>query len=283
MIDNEVILGAEPEDPVSQYAAGVYCEINSCESIVGNRLISGGSAPRIRGVVLDQGSSPLVDRNHIYAGRCSRYSDTAEGIGLLLIGSGSQVTNNVVFGGHCPLALGVQQQNESSGGTTPQQLNVNGNYINGGGTPNTGGTAYGVAILVSDDVLTQPQGEYRNNIINAGSSRYRYGIYEGSASADPQAVDFNDIIGATEAVYRDEGSNDLISIGQVNALSDIETGSNISVYPDLVNEMPNGDLHLNSDSPCRDRGTSQGASDHDMDDEPRPSGSTVDIGADEWQ
>ena len=122
-----------------------------------------------------------------------------------------------------------------------------------------------------------------SNIINAGLTQYRYGIWEGSANADPVAMDFNDIVGATEAVYLDEGYDPLISIGQVNALSDIQTGSNISVYPDLVNESPDGDLHLNPGSPCVDSGSSQGAPDHDMDGEPRPGGQAVDIGADERQ
>jgi hypothetical protein len=90
-------------------------------------------------------------------------------------------------------------------------------------------------------------------------------------------------VGATQAVYVNEGTYGLISIGQVNGLSDMQTGSNISAYPGLVNEVPYGDFHLNPDSSCLDAGTSQGASDHDMDEQPRPAGSAVDIGADEHQ
>ena len=42
------------------------------------------------------------------------------------------------------------------------------------------------------------------------------------------------------------------------------------------------DYHLRADSPCIDTGTSTGAPDHDIDDEPRPWGQDVDIGSDEF-
>jgi hypothetical protein len=94
-------------------------------------------------------------------------------------------------------------------------------------------------------------------------------------------MDYNDIFGGTLAVYVDEGSSLLLSIGEVNALTDMITGNNILAWPDLVNEMPYGDLHLNAGSPCVDAGTSEGASDHDMDWESRPAGQSFDMGADE--
>jgi hypothetical protein len=111
----------------------------------------------------------------------------------------------------------------------------------------------------------------------------RFGVVEEGIAADPRTVDFNDIINSTVAVYLDEGTTPLVSIGEVNSLADIQTGDNILEYPDLVNESPMGDFHLNAGSPCINAGTTTGASDHDMDDETRPADGAVDIGADEYQ
>jgi parallel beta-helix repeat protein len=55
---------------------------------------------------------------------------------------------------------------------------------------------------------------------------------------------------------------------------------NVKVAPKFVSS---GDYyHLTKDSPCINRGTSSGAPEKDIDGDPRPQGSRIDIGADEY-
>jgi hypothetical protein len=278
--DNQYLLGGV--DNLDDAAYGVHCEANSCASVSRNELILGGTATSVVGISLTGGSSPDVDRNQVYAGNCSSSGINAGiGIGMHVSGSGADVTNNIIYGGNCMYANGVQQNNIVDPGGAVRHVNVNGNYINALGSPGTiARGCYGLYFTGSDG-LALPQGDYRNNIINAGYCLERYGVVEDGIASDPRTVDFNDIINSTVAVYLDEGTDLLQSIGEVNALTDIQTGDNILEYPDLVNESPMGDFHLNAGSPCIDAGTSTGASDHDMDDEARPAGGLVDIGADE--
>jgi hypothetical protein len=280
--DNQYLLGGV--DNLDDSAYGVHCEANSCASVSRNELILGGTATSVVGISLTGDSSPDVDRNEVYAGNCSSSGINAGiGIGLHVSGSSADVTNNIIFGGSCMYANGVQQNNSVDPGGAVRHVNVNGNYINALGSPGTiARGCYGLYITGSDG-LALPQGDYLNNIINAGYCLERFGVVEEGIAADPRTVDFNDIINSTVAVYLDEGTTPLVSIGEVNLLADIQTGDNILEYPDLVNESPMGDFHLNAGSPCIDAGTSTGASDHDMDDETRPSGGAVDIGADEYQ
>ncbi|MEJ2746262.1 MAG: choice-of-anchor Q domain-containing protein, partial [bacterium] len=57
---------------------------------------------------------------------------------------------------------------------------------------------------------------------------------------------------------------------------------NIDADPIFVNG-PAGDFHLPYGSPCIDAGKNEGAPNDDFEDDPRPNGNNVDIGADEWR
>ncbi|MCA9720581.1 MAG: hypothetical protein KC468_38315, partial [Myxococcales bacterium] len=78
-------------------------------------------------------------------------------------------------------------------------------------------------------------------------------------------------------LYRhwDGGSTSLLAtIGEVNALS--FASNNIDDDPEL-----DGSFHLSNASACIDAGTDFEAPDLDLDNQPRPQGQGVDIGADE--
>jgi hypothetical protein len=59
-----------------------------------------------------------------------------------------------------------------------------------------------------------------------------------------------------------------------------DMGGNINANPLLIN--PPNDLHLRAGSPCVDAGTCTGAPTTDFEGDPRPSGASCDIGADEF-
>jgi hypothetical protein len=59
-----------------------------------------------------------------------------------------------------------------------------------------------------------------------------------------------------------------------------DLGGNIDADPMLAS-VSKGDAHLTPGSPCIDAGTCAGAPAADFEGDPRPSGATCDIGADE--
>ena len=272
--DNLAILGSA--EAIASQAVGILCGSNSCASIQRNDYVMGGIAPSVTGLGLDDDTYPIVDRNTIMGGICSEsLGDICQGSGLVLGGSGADVTNNIIFGGDCSSACGILQFFDYGQEPSPQ-VNVNANYINAQGQEQSFG------LLLFPGNADTPVGDYQNNIINAGYGEKNAGVMEFGENADPRTFDHNNVVGGTLGVYLDEGKEFLVSIGQVNSLTDMQTGSNIRVYPDLVNEMPFGDFHLNPSSQCIDAGTDSLAPDHDFEDDSRPQGQGVDIGVDEY-
>ncbi len=276
--DNGFIAGTD--EGADLRAIGMICDAGGCASIARNQAIVGGTSNQVVGIALGAGTTPVVDDNYVFAGACRAsgiINDQA--VGVFLAGSGAEVTNNVIFGGFCSNSSGIMAEHtiDAAG---QLHANVNSNYINGAGTPNAFmSVSNGLTLNADGDVPAQH--DYRNNIFNAGYAAERIGVLEINAGADPRTFDYNDVVGSTLAVYVDEGADFLVSIGEVNALGDMQTGSNLSVYPDLVDEVPFGDFHLNPGSDLIDAGTDQGAPDHDFDAESRPAGQGFDIGPDE--
>lgn len=62
----------------------------------------------------------------------------------------------------------------------------------------------------------------------------------------------------------------------------IDEGGNIDEDPMFYILEPGVSYHISGDSPCINAGTSEGASTHDIDGDPRPYGSGYDMGADEF-
>ncbi len=279
IVDNGVILGAD-ESRAERRAIGVNCASGACRRIDGN-LIVGGEAPELVGLALGSGCDAQVDANRIYAGRCAGFAGIeGSGVGLQLAGSSAVVTNNAVFGGNCEHTHGLRAIHVASAGIEPAQPAVNANLIHGQGRMGPG-FAVSTGITWVADGAAMPQGDYRNNIIDAGYGDERLPAAERAADADPRTFDFNDLVGGTLAFYLDEGDQRRISIAEVNAMQDIVTGSNVALYPALVNAIPFGDFHLQPDSQLIDAGTDEGAPATDFEGDARPAGNGVDIGVDE--
>ncbi len=109
-------------------------------------------------------------------------------------------------------------------------------------------------------------------------------FYGNSASDGGALVNLN---GSSSAVtntiaWGNPSAFQVTGSGLTLAYSNIEDlapeGSNIQADP-FFTDADNGDLHLQSDSPCRDAGTEVGAPDDDYDGRERPIGSATDMGA----
>ena len=70
-------------------------------------------------------------------------------------------------------------------------------------------------------------------------------------------------------------------IGQTGGFTN--AGGNLDTDPLFVGSVSPYDLHLQGGSSCIDVGIATGALDHDLDGDPRPSGSGYDMGAYEFQ
>ena len=279
---NSLIAGIIPSDETaSTRAAGISCN-DSCNSIVGNQVIYGGRSNELYGITLSGLSAPLVDSNNVYAGECSQGNFISTGgIGVYMESAGARLVNNIIFGGFCSASIGMHVNYVPLDQGSVEASIINSNYINASGRDNGWGSQSVGISLSSESDNVAPMDEFRNNIVDAGYASNRVGVLEQDSMSDPRSFDYNDLVGATDALYVDENSDWLVSIDQVNALSDMETGSNMSVYPDLVNPIPFGDFHLNDSSPLIDAGTDLDAPDHDYEGDARPSGQGYDVGADE--
>jgi hypothetical protein len=205
------------------------------------------------------------------------------GVGVVSANSFARVENNIVAGSFCPngstapsfavLAL------LSDGGN---ELDLHSNALFGGGAGACVSSALVLDVVAGGPLPTRPLGLVRNNILLAGGCAKRFDILESSAATDPRIVENNDfwaMSGAPTALYLDEGMNDLTSIGQVNALTDITSSGNLNADPLLINSGAG----IPPMSPCIDKGTSQGAPPFDFLGTPRPQGAGYDIGAVEYK
>ena len=132
-------------------------------------------------------------------------------------------------------------------------------------------------------VPTGPLSIIRNNIIDAGLCNSNYGIIEMDNAADPRFVENNDLVfqNNMNALYRDEQSNPLTLIADVNALTDTTVTNNIDDDPQIT-WTGNGFATIASTSPCRNAGTPTGAPLWDFQSDARPQESAPDIGPDEF-
>jgi hypothetical protein len=318
---NQVTVGTSPESavgievawdgwPTPPVSPGIA-------EIVAN-TVSGGAAKYNSGIALwESGPGTLAQDNTILAGTSTAGGDAwgmtvgGEGEvnanrvnvdqvavgactgsnwcgGIMCQSCAATFTNNVAFGvkGAKTAGFAVWEAEGVIG-----EVEVNGNYFDGGGQQTLTNGAFSTAIMVRTSTgVTSVIGRYRNNILIGGSNKARYGVYEDQGNqagqnARPEALENNDFFfpalfaPTTDTFYSDwDGANrtQITMLSGVNALPNVTVGANINEDP-----MNGPGFHLTAGSKCIDAGTATGAPAVDFEGEARPQGLAVDIGPDE--
>jgi hypothetical protein len=260
--------------------------------------INGGPATSGPSWAIDVSSAMIIDSNAINAtGTPSSPAGATSTVwsgGIRSWSSNTIITNNVILGAAAALSAGVSlNEAEQPAGAVV----LNGNDIFGG--------ASNVALSVSTAIrLAGPcggtgcgnnafVGKIRNNILVPGTATARFGVYEDPVinvttpkTEHPVALENNQFYvanpGVADALYRfHDGTNgSLLTLAQVNALTATVAGTAASNNQEGDPSL-DSKLHLNSGSPCIDKGTATEAPPKDFEGDTRPQGNAVDIGADE--
>jgi hypothetical protein len=257
---------------------------------------SGSSAYGAWGIVA---SSPIgIDANRINADPNAAPATCPASVwcgGISITSTTALVTNNVVFGprGVARSAALFLQESERPTGVVV----VNGNLLDGGGEAMVPGgaptlsAAVGLRIGACDTCgLTGLVGRLRNNILVGGAGAARLAVHEEAPlrrTIHPEVFEHN----ALHAGKSGSGNGDVLyrawnGMTVVNLVSMAEIAAQVPWKSPAVNNLnvdPMVDTtgHLMKGSPLIDKGTSTEAPHRDLDDEPRPRGAAMDIGADE--
>ncbi len=239
-----------------------------------------GTEPR-HGALRAGGGEVVVDGNLLNLD-AAQVGDCAMGCalpafcaGLQTAGGSLTITNNIAAGGRGPAAAALVLDDEPLGYGS---YLVNGNTFAGGGLA----VAQSLSAAIAAGVRTVAQvtvGSVRNNLLLGGQSASRYGIYEiDTGNAITLAALDSNAFGGVDVAYRD---HDGVSATNYATISDAE-----GALPDATGNFTsdcNLDLtyHLGQGSSCIDTGTTVEAPPFDIDGDPRPTGSGVDVGADE--
>lgn len=276
---------------------GILLIDTSANSVSGNTIYRHGSA----GIVVSElnSSNNIIERNHIYE-NCRTENDCF-GINIYRAGNDNLVRYNVVHNQYVFTddEVGIPGFTERSGG-----IRFDGDtWI--GVTDKTGNAIVGN--LVYDEFEGIQVFNYSNVTVtnNTVYNTTRSGIYVGSYGATGTARDVvlrNNLVhtsaqqliwsrNTTNAVfdfnaYYPDGASAFNLNGTLRDFASwrAATGqdaSSITANPSLV-DLATRDFHLQSSSPCIDRGTLTGAPSSDLDNVPRPQGAAIDIGAYEY-
>jgi hypothetical protein len=237
-----------------------------------------------------------IDKNRVnvdpaQTGKCTSPTDWCGGIASY--SATSTIANNVVFGVPSTKSAGfLLAEMEVAAGVVV----LNGNYLDGGGSPNPGTSVPSVSAAVALKIglcntcgLNGLFGRVRNNVLAGGNGSARFGLYEDSVAGKtehPEALQNNDfflrVMTPMDGLYRawdgSTGTN-LTAIAQVNALTTTPgVAANFAADP-LVDAKFH--LSVNPRSPCIDAATKVEAPPLDMDGDQRPKGVAFDVGPDE--
>ncbi|MBN1836661.1 MAG: right-handed parallel beta-helix repeat-containing protein [Spirochaetales bacterium] len=214
---------------------------DSASSTAHYGIFVGGGSPTIRGnyvyggdnaadqnIGLELRSSSVVEGNIISGGVGAQH---LHGIGCF---GTSKIRNNLIFAGTAPrMSAGIYAY---GAGANPEVVN---NTICGG-----------IDGAGSDCIrlLSGAQAAIKNNILFTTAVGSRSGIKENDDTCDPVACLNNDIFDCP-VLYRDRDGavSNLTDIADVNALSDITSGGNVSI--DLIGPV---DYFLDVDGPDDD-------------------------------
>jgi hypothetical protein len=194
------------------------------------------------------------------------------------------ITNNVVYGLKSNKSTAVWIRNPES--NVPGDVALNGNYLEGGGSPNALGSTSAGVVLTLNNGVSDVAGRIRNNILHGGLAPNRFGVLEDSAvgkQLKPEKLENNDFFFGLIATPSDTfyGTWDGNAAGKVTDINLVNTLPNSAQN---FNADPMIDLfyHLMNGSPCIDKGTSSEAPQSDFEGDPRPSGGGYDVGPDEY-
>jgi hypothetical protein len=219
---------------------------------VARNVIRGNLAESGGGMYIGLNSGPavttIVESNRIID---NATSDDWCGGGILIDGRGAIVRNNIITSNTAEYGGGICTYGSSNQG---QNWIVNNTIVDNGGD--------GIIITNPFDTVVR----LVNNIIAGNSNRGIVGW--GSSNPDAQTVEYNLVWG--------NSNGDYVDIPNMTGFN-----GNISQPPLLVNRF-GGPWYLGAGSPAIDAGTNQHAPPFDIEGDPRPYNTQVDMGADEW-
>lgn len=210
---------------------------NTSSPTISNNTIDGGSGVNNSHGIATNNSSPIITSNIIDGGSGA---DNSFGISNFF-GASPDIQNNTINGG----SGATNSYGFKNMGATPS---ITGNTISGGSATTT---SYGIHNTFSSPTID-------NNIVFTGDTATdNYCIYE-SDTTDPASVRNNDLYSCATALYYDENTTDITTIGGVNALVDTTVTDNINEDPQFVDidgaddditTMDDNDWHLTASTP----------------------------------
>ena len=270
--------------------AGAACR-GSCEGVNTSDITAGNGATMVHLALLN--SSPNVARNRIgFGGNGTQCPAGATVAGLELLGSASTVSNNIILGGPCAQAVGVNQTLVSrADNSVPSPLLQQNTIVPTTGTPVGNTVSVGVRLSgPPGSNQTLQGGIWRSNIITAGpvsgASPLIAAFAETGTTGDPAELRTNLFFALTPSLnpplYFNEGTTMLTSAGTINNLNDTVRNGNLEGDPLFVGAATLN-FHITQLSPARAAGTNLATTTVDLDGDarPNPQGSNPDIGADE--
>jgi uncharacterized repeat protein (TIGR01451 family) len=245
--------------------------------------IAGSASPTVTGLIIQNGD----------------VGDSANGGGIYVQGGAPMIVANVISSNVAGHGGGVYNNTGSprlDDNIFYRNRSVNGGgFFSNGGTPSTrnnvfhnnqatsagGGVANNISstLLVQHDVLYGNEADTGGGLVNAGSALVINSVVFSNTAGTSGGGVYN-LNGSTIIDYSDVASNtggDFSSDGGIITV----TVDTISQDPLFV-DAPNGDFHLQAESPVRDAGTVLAAVDTDFDGQARPFGLAYDMGPDEY-
>lgn len=300
LVINDDLAAAEVRDNAIRGGAGKTSQgltawASTSKTIIENNDIQAGDSTTGGSFGLVIQGAATINKNRfntdlLTSPKCTQIASGAWCGGLLSFSATATITNNVILGADSAYSVGVLlSEAEDPAG----QIILNGNFIDGSGqlTGAVSNTSRSVGLVMRSPYVGANTnaifGSIRNNIFVGGRNVNRYGVYEDDVAGqtcDPGAFENNDIFFPTQAgsinnIYRDWNG----AIGTPHPL--IDTINLWAGFGANIDDDPHVDQtgHLLVGSPCINAGTMAEAPQFDMDDEARPKGASIDIGADEKQ